>query len=245
MFPSHDRGGRGAGGRGGGGVGNATISNLSADKIRIDDVTLDTDGNGNLIIKSGGVGTIQLGDNAVTNDKILANTITASRINVTDLALEFSADTVSGANVGSWSANVMRLKSVADIGTESGVYHIYCRVFGGNAQVKTLSIVAGDGTFGAGSSYELRNDFTYSDASLATNLPIADQGYAQYNSGASQYWSGVDRFNQTYHMVQKDFMVRKVSNTSRTLRLYILAQGDQNNAQLSNVQYGFYKFSEI
>jgi len=46
-------------------------------------------------------------------------------------------------------------------------------------------------------------------------------------------------------MVQKDFMVRKISGTSRTLRLYVNAQGDGNNRYLSNVQYGFYKFSEI
>ena len=120
----------------------------------------------------------------------------------------------------------MRLKKVADLGTEPGVYHIFCRVFGGSSQVKTLSVVAGDGTFGTGSSYELRDDYAYSNASFATDLPIFDQGYAQFNSGASQYWSGVDRFTSTYHMVQKDFIVRKVSSTSRTLKLFILAQGD-------------------
>ena len=46
-------------------------------------------------------------------------------------------------------------------------------------------------------------------------------------------------------MVQKDIIVRKVSSTSRTLKLFILAQGDGSNRQLSNVQYGFYKFTEI
>jgi len=225
-------------------IDNARINNLSADKILIDGVTLDTDGSGNLIIKSGGVDTGQIANNAITNDKILAGTITADRINVTDLALDFTADTVSGSSIGSWQDDQMRLKKVADLGTEAGIYHIFCRVFGGNGQVKTLSVVAGDGTFGT-SGNELRSDFTYSDALLATDLPIANSGYAQFNSGQAQTWSGVDRFDSTYKMVQKDFIVRKTSSTSRTLALYILAQGDGNNRQLSNVQYGFYKFSEI
>jgi hypothetical protein len=138
----------------------------------------------------------------------------------------------------------MRLKKVADLGTATGIYHIYCRVFGGNGEVKTLSIVAGDGTYGTGSSFELRDDFAYSDGSTPT-IPTADEGSAQYHSGQTQFFSAIDRFDSTNEMVQKDFIVRKVSNTSRTLRLYVLAQGDGNNKQLSNVQYGFYRFSEI
>ena len=223
---------------------NITTGSLNADLLQIDDVTIDTDGSGNLIIKSGGVDTTQIANNAITNDKILANTITADRINVTDLALDFTTDTVSGSSIGSWQNDQMRLKKVADLGTEAGIYHIFCRVFGGTGQVKTLSVVAGDGTFGTFGN-ELRSDFTYSDALFATDLPIANTGYAQFNSGQAQTWSGVDRFDSTYKMVQKDFIVRKTSSTSRTLALYILAQGDGNNRQLSNVQYGFYKFSEI
>ena len=176
--------------------------------------------------------------------RIGANTITADKINVTDLTLEFTAATVSGSTIGSWNNNTMRLLKVADLGTTPGVYHIMCRVFGGSGQVKTLSIVAGDGTYGAGASYELRNDFAYTDGTTPT-VPTADQGYAQYHSGQSQYWSAIDRFDSTNEMVQKDFIVRKVSTTSRTLRLFILAQGDGNNRQLSNVQYGVYRFSEI
>jgi len=222
---------------------NVSTGTLNANRIQIDDVTIDTDGSGNLIIKSGGVDTTQIANNAITNDKILANTITADRINVTDLALDFTADTVTGTAIGGFPSNTMRLKKVADLGTEAGIYHIFCRVFGGTGQVKTLSVVAGDGTYGT--TGELDSDFTYSDALFATNLPIANTGYAQFNSGQSQTWSGVDRFDSTYKMVQKDFIVRKTSSTSRTLALYILAQGDGGTRYLSNVQYGFYKFSEI
>ena len=47
-------------------IDNARITNLSADKILIDGVTLDTDGSGNLIIKSGGVNTTQVASAAIT-----------------------------------------------------------------------------------------------------------------------------------------------------------------------------------
>jgi len=224
------------------GTGATSIVSFLADTFKIDN---DAGSSVSPFIVSGGQVFI---DNArITNldgNKIAANTITADRINVTDLALNFEAATVSGATIGAWQNNIKRLKLVADLGTEAGVYHIFCRVFGSTGQVKTLSIVAGDGTFGSGASFELRSDIEYSDDSAPT-IPTADQGYAQYHSGNSEYWSAIARFDSTNEMVQKDFMVRKTSGTSRTLRLYINAQGDGNNRYLSNVQYGFYKFSEI
>ena len=196
---------------------NAKINDLSADKIN--------------------AGTLNA-------NRIASNTITADKINVTDLALEFSASTVSGSTIGNFFSNQMRLKYVADLGTQPGVYHVMCRVFGSNGQVKTLSIVAGDGTFGSGSSYELRSDFAYLNNDNM-NVPIADQGSAQYHSGFSESWCPIARFDLTSHVAQKDFIVRKVSSTSRTLRLYVLAQGDGGTRQLGNVQFGVYRFSEI
>ena len=180
----------------------------------------------------------------ITAQEIASNTITADRINVTDLALNFDAATVTGATIGGFNNNQMRLKLVADLGTASGIYQIFCRVFGSSGQVKTLSIVAGDGTFGTGSSFELRDDFAYDDDSSPT-IPTADQGSAQYHSGQTQFFSAIDRFNSTNDMVQKDFAVRKVSGTNRTLRLYVLAQGDGGTRFLTNVQFGVYRFTEI
>ena len=195
-------------------------------------------------LAAGAVTAAKITSGTITATQIATNTITADRINVTDLALNFEAATVSGTTIGAWQNNQKRLKLVADLGTEAGVYHIFCRVFGSTGQVKTLSIVAGDGTFGSGASFELRSDIEYND-DANPNIPTADQGYAQYHSGNSEYWSAIARFDNVNEMVQKDFMIRKTSSTSRTLRLYVNAQGDGNNRYLSNVQYGFYKFSEI
>jgi len=100
-------------------IDNARINNLSADKILIDGVTLDTDGSGNLIIKSGGVDTTQIASNAVTNDKvqsisatkITADQLDAARINVDTLNVKHFADV--SADIISHTGSVVPLSSFA------------------------------------------------------------------------------------------------------------------------------------
>jgi len=46
------------------------VGELSAQRLQLDDVTMDTDASGNLIIKTGGVGNVQIADLAVTTGKI-------------------------------------------------------------------------------------------------------------------------------------------------------------------------------
>jgi len=86
---------------------NIDTGTINANRLQIDDVTIDTDGSGNLIIKSGGVGTTQIADDAVTDAKVSnlsANSITtdtldSARINVDTLDVKHfanvSADIVS------------------------------------------------------------------------------------------------------------------------------------------------------
>jgi hypothetical protein len=79
---------------------NITTGTINANRLKIDDVTIDTDGSGNLIIKSGGVGTIQIADDAVTDAKVnnlSANSITtdtfdSARINVDTLNVKHFAN---------------------------------------------------------------------------------------------------------------------------------------------------------
>ena len=233
---------------------SAKISNAAITTAKIGDAQITT-----AKIATANITTALIGDAQITNakindlnatkinagflsaDRIDSNTITADKINVTNLVLPIARGTVS--SVGPWANNTMRLVHVADIGTATGIYSGYVRVFGSNGQVKTLSIVIGDGSYGSGSSFDLRSDFAYSNNSNM-NVPIADSGSAQYHSGQSQFWSAIDRFNSTNHMVQLDVSVRKTSSTSSTMALYILAQGDGSNRFLSSVQFAFYRFSE-
>jgi hypothetical protein len=82
-------------------ISSATVTGtLSADNIQIDDVTLDSDGSGNLIIKSGGVDTAQIKDDAVTNDKVeslSATKLSAGEIDADEITVvNFTADNIEG-----------------------------------------------------------------------------------------------------------------------------------------------------
>ena len=211
-------------------IGNAQITNAL-----IADATIDTAKIANL-----NAGKINAG--TISADRIAAGSIVAAKLNVTDLILPISRGTVS--NVGPWYNNQMRLIKIADLGTATGIYRGYVRIFGSNGEVKTLSVVLGDGTFG-GSGNELRSDIAINNnLNNDGQVVIADTGYAQYHSGQTQYFTQIDRFFSTRQMVQLDVSVRKISNTSRSTSLYILAQGNGNNRVLSSVQYAFQRFAE-
>ena len=223
---------------------SAKIGDLQVTTAKIADANITTAKIGNAQITNAKINDLsadKINAGFLSADRIDSNTITADKINVTNLVLPISRGTVS--SVGPFNNNTMRLIHVADIGTATGIYSGYVRIFGSNGQVKTLSVVIGDGSYGAGSSFDLRSDFAYQN-NVNMNVPIADSGSAQYHSGQSQFWSAIDRFDSTSKMVQLDVSVRKTSSTSSTMALYILAQGDGNFRFLSSVQFAFYRFSE-
>ena len=223
---------------------SAKIGDLQVTTAKIADANITTAKIGNAQITNAKINDLsadKINAGFLSADRIDSNTITADKINVTNLVLPISRGTVS--SVGPFNNNTMRLIHVADIGTATGIYSGYVRIFGSNGQVKTLSVVIGDGSYGAGSSFDLRSDFAYQN-NANMNVPIADSGSAQYHSGQSQFWSAIDRFSSTSHMVQLDVTVRKISSTSSTMALYILAQGNGNFRFLSSVQFAFYRFSE-
>ena len=87
--------------------------------------------------------------------------------------LESDHNVVSGGTIGGYNNNQMRLKQVGAIGTEPGFYQGYVRIWGSSGQVKTASIVIGDGTFGSGSSFDLRSDIEYTNNSNSPTLPLS------------------------------------------------------------------------
>jgi hypothetical protein len=225
---------------GDGQITNAKIANATIENAKIKDATI-TDA------KIFNLNAAKITAGTISADRIAANSITADKINVTDLTLPVVHNNVSGTTIGYWLNNTMRVKRVGAIGTEPGIYTGYVRIFGGSGQVKTLEVIAGDGTFGAGSTYQIRNDYAYDSGALdgsSIQIPIVTTGGAQYASGASKYWSRVDRFRFTYSIAQISFSFRKTSSNSTTTYLYVNAQGDGSFRYLSNVEYAFYRFSE-
>ena len=219
--------------------GSTTIDGDNITTGTIDAARLDAD-----VIVSSDLGSS--GSTTIDGSRITTGQIDADRINVTDLVLPTTTNIVSGTTIGGFASNTLRLKRVGSIGTEPGIYQGYVRVFGGSGQVKTLSIVVGDGSYGAGSSYDLRNDFAYDEGTQngnANSVPIATTGSAQFVSGASKFWSKIDRFNSTHAIAQLSFNFKKTSSSSTTTYLYILAQGDGGTRFLSNVEYSFVRLA--
>lgn len=239
-----------------GSVSAATI--ISAGSILVADGNVSRNSNGGVTSIDGGVintGTLNASLVNVTNlnaNNITSGQITANRIDVTDLVLESEHNVVSGTTIGPWYNNTMRLLDVAVVGYEPGFYQGYVRIWGGTGQVKTASIVIGDGTYGFGSSFDLRNDIEYFNNSDSPTVPMSSTtsggtstGDAQYHSTASERWSSIARFSSTNSIAQLTIMFRKTSANTVPTRLFILAQGDGGPRYLQNVEYSFHRLTEI
>ena len=233
-----------------GAVSAATI--VSAGSILVADSNVTRDSNGGITQINGGIittGTLNASLVNVTNinaTNITSGQITAARIDVSDLALEVTENSVSGATIGGFITS-RRLKQIGAIGTEPGIYSGYVRVFGSSGQVKAVAIAIGDGTFGS-SGTQLLNNFAYDEGTAngtSSSIPVATTGFAQYVSGGSKYWSKIDRFNSVYAVAQQSITFRKTSSNATTSYLYILGEGDGGTRFLSTVDWAFYRFSEV
>ena len=148
-----------------------------------------------------------------------------------------------GTTIGGFFNDVMRLAQVGEIGTEPGVYIGYVRVFGGNGQVKTLSIAAGDGTYGGTGNQLLSTGDAYNNAPNSSTLPMADTGGLQYHSNRAEYWSGIARFQTTNAIAQISVTFIKRSANTVPTNLYVHAQGDGGIRYLTSVEYAFQRLT--
>jgi hypothetical protein len=183
------------------------------------------------------------GSTVIDGSRITTGLINADRINVTDLVLPTVNKKVSGTVIGGFANNQMRLAQVGEIGTEPGIYQGYVRVFGGNGQVKTLSIAAGDGTYGSSGTDLLSGGNAYSNHPNSGTLPMADTGGLQYHSNRAEAWAGIARFQTTNAIAQISVTFIKRSANSVPTNLYVHAQGDNGTRQLSSVEYSFQRLA--
>lgn len=188
------------------------------------------------------------GSTVIDGSRITTGQISADRIDVEDLILPTINKKVLGGVIGGFANNDMRLAQVGEVGTEPGVYMGYVRVFGGNGQVKTLSIAIGDGTYsssGSGTQLSGAAD-AYTNGvsqSVPTTLPMVDTGGIQYHSNRAEAWAGIARFETTYAIAQISVTFKKISENTVPTRLYIHAQGDGGTRYLTSVEYSFQRLA--
>ena len=185
------------------------------------------------------------GSTVIDGSRITTGQISADRIDVEDLILPTINKKVLGTTIGGFANNDMRLAQVGEIGTERGVYMGYVRVFGGNGQVKTLSIAIGDGTYSSGGSGVQLSGAAdaYSNDPNSGTLPMADTGGIQYHSNRAEAWAGIARFQTTTAVAQISVTFKKISANTIPTRLYIHAQGDGGTRYLTSVEYSFQRLA--
>ena len=211
--------------------GSTTINGANITTGTIDAARLDAD-----VIVSNDL--TASGSTTIHGSRIQTGTLDADRIDVTDLVLPVAHNRVTGTTIGTFSHNNMTVREVGSIGTKPGLYDGYVRITGSDTQVKTLSFFIGDGTFGSGAEIESATN-TYNNAPNSQNLPMADIGGVQYHSNRAVAWSGIDRFQTAQATAQLAVTFRKRSDTGRTAKLYVLAQGDGGARSLNSVEYAF------
>mgnify|MGYP003109015818 CR=1 FL=1 len=238
-------------------AGSITAGTMSADRISggvIQSTDLSTGGSTNINGANITTGTINAaridasfiqssdlgssGSTVIDGSRITTGQIDAARINVTDLVLPVAHNKVTGSTIGTFLHNNMTVREVGSIGTKPGLYDGYVRINGSDTQVKTLSFFIGDGTFGSGSEIDSTSN-TYNNGPNTQNLPMVDIGGVQYHSNRAEAWAGIERFRTAQATAQLAVTFRKRSGTSRTAKLYILAQGDGGARSLDGVEYAF------
>ncbi len=222
---------------------NITTGTLNANNLQIDDVTIDTDGSGNLIVKSGGIDTGQIANDAITTDKILASNVTAAKINVTDLVLPTSGGLVTGSSIGNFNNNSLRYAHVTSVGTGAGFYIGYVRLVGGTGEVKTISLLFSDGTFGASSSNQINTTVT-SGGTDTTKLT---------DNASSPFRYVTPDLEKMMGLISESRLISSADTTNiplafrytgtGTVNLFIYGQGDSNSLQLGSADARFIKFS--
>ena len=235
---------------------SAKISNAAITTAKIGDAQITT-----AKIATANITTALIGDAQITNAKINdlnatkinagfidaaridADTITATMINTTNLFLPSSGGEKTGTTLGYWHENDLNYRHVAEIGSGAGFYTGYIRVYKGSfaGQIKTISFLVSDGTFGASSSNDVNTSVTFSDITKITESAshaILVTPELQYLSGG---WISSSRLTTGKDSSNIPLAFRYTG--SGTLNIFIYAQGDSNYQLMGGADARFIKFS--
>ena len=183
------------------------------------------------------------GTTVIDGGRISANTITANKIDATDLVLPTNGGLVSGSSLGNFNNNSKRYAFVVSVGSGSGFYQGYVRLKGGNGQVKTISLLFSDGTFGTGSGFQINTQVT-SGGTDTTKLTDSDSGPFRYVTPDLEKLPGLiseSRLTSSSDTANIPFAFRYTG--TGTVNLFVYGQGNGNSRQIGSVDARFVKFS--
>jgi len=140
---------------------NISTGTLSADQLSIDNVTMDTDAQGNLIIKSGGVNTTQIATHAVS---LTANAYTAGGITTTSGSTQVQSVTYTSAGTDAYI--MVNLGFVG--GAQGGTYTIGFDVFDGSTLIHNVP----SRTYANGVTGQIGFSFTHSPSAGSRTISV-------------------------------------------------------------------------
>ena len=182
-------------------------------------------------------------DGTISTDQIEANAVTSTKINTTNLFLPSFGGEKTGTTLGYWNANDLNYRHVAEIGSGSGFYTGYVRVFKGSfaGQIKTISFLISDGTFGPSSSNDVNTSVTFTDITKITEA----SSHAIFVTTDLQYLSGgwIADSRLTTGKDSSNIPLSFRYTGSGTLNIFIYAQGDSNTQYMGGADARFVHFS--
>lgn len=212
--------------------GNITTNTIAANKLTITPL-------------EAGQAAADINSNSTTIDggKITTNTVSATQINTTNLFLPSFGGEKTGTTLGYWNANDLNYRHVAEIGSGSGFYTGYIRVYKGSfaGQIKTISFLISDGTFGTSSSFNVNTSVTFSD----TTKVLESASHAILVTPDLQYLSGgwIADSRLTTGKDSSNIPLSFRYTGSGTLNIFIYAQGDTNTQYMGGADARFVHFS--
>ena len=182
-------------------------------------------------------------DDAITTNKILANQVTASKINVADLVLASNGGLVDGSAIGNFNNNSLRYAHVTGVGTGAGFYIGYVRLVGGTGEVKTISLLFSDGTFGAGSSNQIDTTVTTGGTDTTKLTDNASSPFRYVTPDLEKMMGLITDSRLTSSADTTNIPLAFRYTGTGTVNLFIYGQGDSNSLQIGSADARFIKFS--
>ena len=181
--------------------------------------------------------------NATTIDggKITANSITVDQINTQNFLLPSAGGLTSGSVIGNFNNNSMRYAFVTSIGSGAGFYTGFVRAVGGTGQVKTIRFLFGDGTHGPSSSNNINTTVT-TGGTDTPSLIETSAGVIHITPLLQNMHGNISQSRLTTSADTANIPLAFRYTGSGTVKLFIQAQGDNNNVQVGSIEARFIKF---
>ena len=150
---------------------------------------------------------------------------------------------ISGTSIGNFNNNSKRYAHVTNVGSGAGFYIGYVRLVGGTGQVKTISMLFSDGTFGASASNQINTTVTTGGTDTTKLTDNASNPFRYVTPDLEKMMGLLDESRLTSSADTTNIPLAFRYTGSGTVNLFIYGQGNSNAVQIGSADARFIKFS--